>query len=74
MTWEEYKAKGIPGRLEATLAGKSPVHPARMQCGFAALGDSQERNNPEVAIETGKYEELRVRLVRRLQELQEDMK
>jgi diadenosine tetraphosphate (Ap4A) HIT family hydrolase len=41
MTWEEYKAKGIPGRLEAALKGENPTVVTRLESGFVVLGDSQ---------------------------------
>lgn len=41
MTWEEYKAQGIPGRLEAALKGENPTVVARLESGFVVLGDSQ---------------------------------
>lgn len=41
MTWEEYKAKGIPGRLEALQLSKNPTFVARVPSGVVVLGDSQ---------------------------------
>lgn len=41
MTWEEYKAKGIPGRLEAILNNENPTLVTRLESGFVVLGDSQ---------------------------------
>jgi diadenosine tetraphosphate (Ap4A) HIT family hydrolase len=41
MTWEEYKANGIPGRLEAALKGENPTVVTRLESGFVVLGDSQ---------------------------------
>jgi diadenosine tetraphosphate (Ap4A) HIT family hydrolase len=41
MTWEEYKAKGIPGRIEAALKGENPTVVTRLESGFVVLGDSQ---------------------------------
>jgi diadenosine tetraphosphate (Ap4A) HIT family hydrolase len=41
MTWDEWKQKGIPGRLEAALRGENPTVIARMPSGFAVLGDTQ---------------------------------
>lgn len=41
MTWEDYKARGIPGRLEAALKGENPTVVTRLESGFVVLGDSQ---------------------------------
>ena len=41
MTWEDYKANGIPGRLEAALNGENPTVVTRLESGFVVLGDSQ---------------------------------
>ncbi len=41
MTWEEYKANGIPGRLEAALKNENPTVVTRLESGFVVLGDSQ---------------------------------
>ena len=41
MTWKEYKAQGIPGRLEALRLGKNPTFVARVPSGVLVLGDSQ---------------------------------
>jgi diadenosine tetraphosphate (Ap4A) HIT family hydrolase len=41
MTWKEYKANGIPGRLEAALKGENPTVVTRLESGFVVLGDSQ---------------------------------
>ena len=40
-TWEQWKAKGIQGRLEATQRGENPTLVTRMQSGFAVMGDHQ---------------------------------
>jgi diadenosine tetraphosphate (Ap4A) HIT family hydrolase len=41
MTWEAYKEKGIPGRLEAALKGENPTVVTRLESGFVVLSDSQ---------------------------------
>jgi diadenosine tetraphosphate (Ap4A) HIT family hydrolase len=41
MIWEEYKARGIPGRLEAALKNENPTVVGRLESGFVVLGDSQ---------------------------------
>ncbi len=41
MTWEEWKAQGIEGRLEASRLGENPTLITRMQSGFAVMGDYQ---------------------------------
>ena len=41
MTWEEWKAKGLEGRLEATRRGENPTLIAWMQSGIAVMGDYQ---------------------------------
>ena len=41
MTWEQWKTKGIEGRLEATRRGENPTFIARMQSGLAVMGDQQ---------------------------------
>jgi diadenosine tetraphosphate (Ap4A) HIT family hydrolase len=41
MTWEKYKANGIPGRLEVALKGENPTVVTRLESGFVVLGDSQ---------------------------------
>jgi diadenosine tetraphosphate (Ap4A) HIT family hydrolase len=40
-TWSEYKARGIPGRLEAAHQGLNPTVIARVPSGWAVLGDGQ---------------------------------
>ena len=41
MTWEDYKARGIPGRLDAAHAGLNPTVIAQMPSGWAVMCDSQ---------------------------------
>jgi diadenosine tetraphosphate (Ap4A) HIT family hydrolase len=41
MTWEEYKAKGVPGRIEAILNNEDLTLVTRLESGFVVLGDSQ---------------------------------
>jgi diadenosine tetraphosphate (Ap4A) HIT family hydrolase len=40
-TWSEFKARSIPGRLEAAHQGLNPTVIARMPSGWAVLGDGQ---------------------------------
>ena len=40
-TWDEYTARGLPGRLEAARRGENPTVIARLASGWAVLGDSQ---------------------------------
>jgi diadenosine tetraphosphate (Ap4A) HIT family hydrolase len=40
-TWSEFKARGIPGRLEAAHQGLNPTVIARVPSGWAVLGDGQ---------------------------------
>ena len=40
-TWPEFKARGIPGRLEAVYRGLNPTVIARVPSGWAVLGDGQ---------------------------------
>ena len=40
-TWPEFKARGIPGRLEAAYRGLNPTVIARVPSGWAVLGDGQ---------------------------------
>ncbi|WP_420594969.1 HIT family protein [Deinococcus sp.] len=40
-TWDEYIARGLPGRLEAARRGENPTVIARLESGWAVLGDSQ---------------------------------
>ena len=40
-TWDGYKERGIPGRLEAARLGENPTVIARLESGWAVLGDSQ---------------------------------
>jgi diadenosine tetraphosphate (Ap4A) HIT family hydrolase len=39
--WSEFKARGIPGRLEAAHLGLNPTVIARVPSGWAVLGDGQ---------------------------------
>jgi diadenosine tetraphosphate (Ap4A) HIT family hydrolase len=41
VTWSEFKARGIPGRLEAARLGLNPTVIARVPSGWAVLGDGQ---------------------------------
>jgi diadenosine tetraphosphate (Ap4A) HIT family hydrolase len=40
-TWEAYKSRGIPGRLEAARIGQNPTVIGQMKSGFAVLCDAQ---------------------------------
>lgn len=40
-TWSDFKARGIPGRLEAAHQGLNPAVIARVPSGWAVLGDGQ---------------------------------
>ncbi len=40
-TWPEFKARGIPGRLEVPYRGLNPTVIARVPSGWAVLGDGQ---------------------------------
>ncbi len=42
-SWEDYKARGFQGRIDAALVGKNPTLIARMQSGFAVMCDTQLR-------------------------------
>lgn len=41
MTWDEFKARGIPGRLEAAHLGQNPTVVTKLESGFVVLADSQ---------------------------------
>jgi hypothetical protein len=83
MTWEEYKAKGVPGRIEAILNGENPTLVTRLESGFVVLGDSQmlpgycvllaypneEYYAPEVMFDLVKRGDMKRQLSLRLQEL-----
>ena len=40
-SWEEYRERGIPGRLEAARRGENPTIVTWLPSGYVGLGDSQ---------------------------------